>query len=167
LIGDLRVRLRPFRQRIDPGDVHPIFELEGAVEGDEFVVRALGQRVALPTLEVGADAKGPYGSVEQCERDLPDGFTLRLHRVFRHAWNVSIGFSESHAEFSEGGEISLVRDGEARSRALQARRAAGLNPAFPVGIQPEVCISMEFDDDGLMKGISRLLPSARSKQRLS
>lgn len=120
-----RILLRPFQEYIERESHLPLFEIGGSIQGDRYIVtlKTLGTEVALDTVQVGRDELGDYAVVMECERELPDGFKLRLE--------------VEHDEFSPaGGVIDVFFEGRAREAAEAELRAQRIDPASVMLLTP-------------------------------
>src|SRR5687768_14045533 len=104
------IRLRPFHEFVEREPHLSMVEIAARIEGERFVVSAIGHEIVLEAVEVGEDAKGPYALVPESEQTLSNGFKVRVEL-------------EHDEILPSGGVISLVFQGEARGAMIEILRA--------------------------------------------
>lgn len=132
------LRVRPFRAHVEREHSLPTFDIIGAIEGTGFTIAlaALGQTVTLDTVEVGEDERGPYAVVNECDRQLPGGFVLRLEL-------------DPDEEGFHGAALAVFLPGRGREALL----LQGIDPnSVNVIVRHERGFTIHFDSCGLVNG---------------
>lgn len=127
-----------------------MLEVSGRVDGARFIVSALGREVELETVEVGADERGMFAIVLECERNLADGFKVRSEL-------------EPDERGLHGAVIDVYLEGQAREALRQQLRASGQDPDAPVVAPFERCFSVYFNSAGRVDGRSSTLRADSEK----
>lgn len=118
----------------------PLLEIRGAVEGTSFLISVLGQRVPLDTVEVGDDAHGSYAVVNECTKNLSDGFKLRVDL-------------DPDEDGMHGGVLDIYLEGRPVAGVEEALREQGIDPANVNLRSPnERSFSLYFDHWGKVNG---------------
>jgi hypothetical protein len=122
----------------------PLLEISGRIEGTEFIVRTLGQRVALTTVQVAEDERGAYALVAECEHSLQDGFKVRAE-------------IEHDEDLPPGGCIQVFAEGKLREAVRDQVRQQGLDPDAVIILAPYArSFAVYFDSAGNVDGESCL-----------
>lgn len=136
------LRLRPFREFVERAPGQPVFEIAGRIDGDRFLVSAIGYEVALDTAAAGSDERGAFALVRECERPLAAGFKVRVEL-------------EPDPVLPHGAALMIYLEGEARERARELLRARGIDADSVVLLAPyESAFSVSFNSLGLVDGRS-------------